>query len=212
MKPKIRMVLSVLLAVILAVGVLPVQSFAADPGCEEWTCPFPDVPEDSFCYVPVVWAAKHEFAVGTPSGDFQPDRPCTRAEVMTFLWRVKDQPEPVSKDNPFADVPDDSYYTKAVLWAAENGITTGLDSTHFAPDSPCTRAQAVTFLFRDFGCTPPASDDNPFADVVPGHYYYEPVLWAFEHSLTRGVTENTFAPDALCTRAQIVTFLFRTYR
>ena len=111
--------------------------------------------------------------------------------------------------NFFVDVPTDAYYYDAVLWAAENGITGGADATHFAPYASCTRAQAVTFLWRAAGCPAPKSSVNPFTDVAEGSYYYDAVLWAVENGITNGTSDTTFSPNATCTRAQIVTFLWR---
>ncbi|MDY3281723.1 S-layer homology domain-containing protein, partial [Dysosmobacter sp.] len=113
-------------------------------------------------------------------------------------------------DNPFVDVPADAYYTDAVLWAAGNGITGGTDATHFSPSNPCTRAQAVTFLWRAAGCPAPESSEMPFTDVAAGSYYEQAVLWAVENGITKGTTDTTFTPNAKCTRAQIVTFLWRS--
>ena len=112
--------------------------------------------------------------------------------------------------NFFVDVPANAYYYDAVLWAAENGITGGVDDTHFAPNAPCTRAQAVTFLWRAAGCPAPKNSEMPFTDVKTGDYYYNAVLWAVENGITNGTGDTTFSPDAVCTRGQIVTFLWRS--
>ena len=114
--------------------------------------------------------------------------------------------------NFFVDVPADAYYYDAVLWAAENGITGGTDAVHFSPNATCTRAQAVTFLWRAAGCPAPESSTMPFTDVAEGSYYEQAVLWAMEQGITNGTTDTTFSPNAKCTRAQIVTFLWRSQK
>ena len=114
--------------------------------------------------------------------------------------------------NFFVDVPADAYYYDAVLWAAENGITGGTDAVHFSPNATCTRAQAVTFLWRAAGCPAPESSTMPFTDVAEGSYYHDAVLWAVENGITKGTSDTTFTPNAKCTRAQIVTFLWRSQK
>lgn len=127
---------------------------------------------------------------------------------MTFLWRAEGQPAPTTTENPFTDVEEGTYYYDAVLWAVENGITTGTSATTFAPEKTITRSQAVTFLWRNAGA--PASEvENPFTDVAADAYFADAVLWAVESGVTTGTSETTFSPDANCIRAQIVTFLYR---
>ena len=121
------------------------------------------------------------------------------------------EPEPETTENPFVDVTDDAYYYDAVLWAAENGITAGMDETHFAPNEHVTRAQFVSFLHRNEGEPQPETTENPFVDVAEGKYYYNAVLWAYENEITVGKDETHFAPDNKCTRAEVVTFLYRAY-
>ena len=140
-----------------------------------------------------------------------PDRICTRAHVVTFLWRANGCPEPKSMTNMFPDVPNGKYYTKAVLWASEQGITTGYDDGTFRPDAECTRGQVVTFLWRANGEQAPMSSHNPFVDVSPSAYYYQAVLWARENGITDGRTPTTFGPTDACTRGHVVTFLYRAY-
>lgn len=171
--------------------------------------PFNDVSRDAYYYNPVLWAVEAGITQGTGERSFSPDNNCSRAQVVTFLWRAAGEPEPMRFDNPFADVAQDAYYYTAVLWAIENGITTGMDETTFAPDAPCTRAQVAAFLWRAAGEPEAAAADTPFADVAEDAYYYHAVLWAVENGITTGTTETTFSPDAVCTRAQIVTFLYR---
>jgi hypothetical protein len=129
---------------------------------------------------------------------------------VTFLWRAKGEPEPQSTKNPFVDVKNTDYFYKAVLWAVEQGITTGMDATHFYPNASCTRAQAVTFLWRAEGSPAAAAQSSPFTDVQnPEAYYYTPVLWAVENGIAAGTGGGLFSPDLSCTRGQIVTFLYR---
>ncbi|MGM9566828.1 MAG: S-layer homology domain-containing protein, partial [Clostridia bacterium] len=170
---------------------------------------FVDVPADAYYYDAVLWAAKNGIASGIDETHFAPDADCTRAQAVTFLWRASGSPVTKSTTMPFTDVPADSYYTQAVLWAAENGITVGIDETHFAPDAKCTRAQAMTFLWRAAGSPVTDSATMPFTDVAADSYYAQAVLWAAGNNITIGIDETHFAPDATCTRAQIVTFLHR---
>ena len=177
---------------------------------EKQVNPFVDVPVDSFYLDSVLWAVEKGITNGTSSVTFSPNNACVRAQVVTFLWRAAGSPEPVSTVNPFVDVEEDDFYYKAVLWAVENSITNGLDSTHFGPLVECNRAQVVTFLWRANG-SPLASVENPFTDVPDGTFYKQAVLWAIDNGIANGMTDTTFGPLAVCNRAQIVTFLYRTY-
>ena len=168
---------------------------------------FYDVPNDSFYYEAVKWAAGKNIASGVGNNLFAPDQPCTRAQIVTFLWRAAGSPEPENSGS-FSDVPASAYYAKAVAWAVENGITTGTGDGMFSPDAVCTRAQAVTFLWR-YEKAPVASRSNPFTDVAADSYYADAVLWAVKEDISKGTTNTAFSPDADCTRAQIVTFLWR---
>ncbi len=170
---------------------------------------FADVPADAYFGEPVDWAVARGITTGTDRTHFSPDDPCTRAQAVTFLWRAAGRPEPEGTNNPFLDVKDGEYYYKAVLWAVEKGITTGTDKTHFSPDDPCTRAQIVTFLWRAGGQPEPAGAGNPFLDVKDGDYFFGAVLWAVGKNVTTGTDRTHFSPGEVCTRAQIVTFLFR---
>ena len=170
---------------------------------------FTDVPADAYYHDAVLWAAENGIANGIDDTHFAPDATCTRAQAVTFLWRAAGSPATDAEVLPFSDVDANSYYTQAVQWAAENGITTGIDDTHFAPDATCTRAQAMTFLWRAAGSPVPESAALPFTDVPANSYYAQAVLWAAENGITIGIDETHFAPDAECTRAQIVTFLYR---
>ena len=174
--------------------------------------PFIDVKESDYWYNAVLWAYYHtpQITTGTSATKFSPNNTCTRAQIVTFLWRAKGCPEPTLTESPFVDVKDTSqYYYKAVLWAVENGITTGTDATHFSPNKGCTRAQVVTFQWRANGKPAPGTSTNPFTDVKADQYYYDAVLWAVGKGVTTGTTATTFSPDKTCTRGQIVTFLYR---
>ena len=170
--------------------------------------PFADVAEDSFYYDAVMWAAKKGITSGADATHFLPDALCQRAQVVTFLWRAAGSPEPENTVNPFVDVTEDSFFYKAVLWAVEKGITSGVDQNHFAPFAACSRAQVVTFLWRAEGC-PEADAAIPFTDVVEGSYYAPAVQWAVENGITSGMSANIFGVNTTCNRAQIVSFLYR---
>ena len=173
--------------------------------------PFVDVKETDFFYDAVLWAVNHEplITTGTSKTKFSPGKDCTREQVVTFLWRALSCPEPTNTQNPFKDVPADAYYTKAVLWAVENGITTGKSKTKFGVGDPCNRAQVVTFLWRAKYCPEPTITQNPFKDVPADAYYTKAVLWAVEKGITKGTSKTKFSPDQTCNRGQVVTFLYR---
>ena len=174
--------------------------------------PFSDVEPGMFYFEPVRWAVnrKPQITNGLSDDKFGPDATCTRGQVVTFLWRAAGEPEPTKTKNPFTDVKEGAFYYKAVLWAVENGITNGIDKTHFGSERGCTRAQVVTFLWRAEHEPKPGSSANPFKDVADG-YYYIAVLWAVEKKITNGTSADRFSPDDTCTRGQIVTFLFRNF-
>ena len=169
---------------------------------------FIDVPAGSYYDDAVLWAVENGITTGASASRFDPNGICTRAQAVTFLWRAAGSPKPETRTMPFTDVPVGSYYYDAVLWAVENGITKGTSDTTFSPNDTCTRAQIVSFLWRSEK-TPVASSRNPFTDVKPGAYYLDAVLWVVESGITKGTTAMKFSPDADCTRAQIVTFLWR---
>ena len=169
---------------------------------------FTDVHAEDYYYDAVLWAAQEGVTGGTSDTLFAPNAGCTRAQAVTFLWRAAGSPEPKSADLPFTDVPAGSYYAKAVAWAVENGVAKGVSETEFAPNATCTRAQIVTFLWRAQQ-SPASGGENPFADVPADAYYYNAVLWAVENDVAKGVSETAFAPDDNCTRAQIVTLIYR---
>ena len=170
---------------------------------------FTDVKKEAYYYEPVMWAVENGIASGTSANTFSPDANCTRAQVVTFLWRMVASPEPAAIDNPFVDVKADSYYYKPVMWAVGSKITGGTSATTFSPDDTCTRAQVVTFLWRTAGQPKPKGSVNPFTDVKADSYYYDAVLWAVENQITGGTSAATFSPDTNCTRGQVVTFLYR---
>ena len=170
--------------------------------------PFVDVVADAYYAEPVRWAVNNGITNGFSANTFAPEATCTRGQIVTFLWRANGSPYPETYDNPFWDVNWDDYFEDAVLWAVENGITSGMGDGSFAPGAPCTRGQVATFLWRACG-QPAPSGTNIFTDNAPGAYYYDAVLWAVEQGITNGMGDGTFAPDAPCTRGQIVTFLYR---
>ena len=174
-------------------------------------CPsavFTDVDISQYYHAGVDWAVLNGVTNGTSATTFSPGATCTRAQVVTFLWRAKGSPEPQSTVNPFTDVKSSDYYYKAVLWAVEKGITNGTSATAFSPADQCTRAHVVTFLWRTEG-KPAGGSGNPFGDVPAGAYYTDAVLWAVARGITNGTSATTFSPGSGCTRAQVVTFLYR---
>lgn len=170
--------------------------------------PFKDVKTTDYFKDPVVWAYENEITKGTSDISFSPNADCTRAQVVTFLWRAMGCPEVGDVKNPFNDVKDGQWYTEAVLWAVENGITNGTSANTFSPNAKVTRAQVVTFLYRTAKAAP-VKTDNPFNDVKAGQWYTDAVLWTVENGITNGTSKTTFSPNSVCTRGQIVTFLYR---
>ncbi|MBQ5467292.1 MAG: leucine-rich repeat domain-containing protein [Oscillospiraceae bacterium] len=178
-----------------------------------WENPFADVTEGKYYYKAVLWAYNHDPQVtgGTDTTHFGPNKNCTREQIVTFLWKAAGAPEPTSTTNPFTDVKPSKYYYKAVLWAVENNVTGGVSDTLFGVGRPCKREQAVTFLWKACGSPEPRTSESPFTDVQPGKYYFKPVLWAVENKITGGVTATLFGVGRTCTRAQIVTFLYKAF-
>ena len=172
---------------------------------------FHDVSRFDYFYDAVKWAAENGIASGTGRYTFSPNAVCTRAQTVTFLWRAAGSPLPRYRVCPFTDVQPSDYYYNAVLWAVEQGITTGLNATTFGPDVTVTRGQVATFLYRAASAAKP-STFNPFTDVKTTAYNYGAILWAYDNRITTGTSDTTFSPDAYCTRAQIVTFLYRYYQ
>ena len=172
--------------------------------------PFIDVVNDTYYADAVLWAVSNGITNGTSTTTFSPDASCTRAQMVTFLWRAAGSPEPTTNTCPFTDVDMDSYYGKAVLWAVEKDITNGTSNAAFSPDADCTRAQMATFLCRMAGGKSVGST-NAFTDIEPDMYYTEAVQWAVENGITNGTGDNKFSPNTVCTRAQMVTFLYRLF-
>ena len=170
---------------------------------------FDDVSPDAYYYNAVCWALEKEITNGTSAWTFSPNATCTRAQIVTFLWRAAGCPEAENTDNPFFDVASRDYYYDAVLWAVEEGVTGGTAPDTFSPNAPCTRAQAVTFLYRA-ASSPDTGSGVWFSDVPSSAYYADAVLWAALEGITTGTSRETFSPDTVCTRAQIVTFLYRS--
>lgn len=168
---------------------------------------FTDVIRGSYYEAAVAWALKEGITQGTGGGQFSPDMDCSRAQIVTMLWRAAGSPK-TDCATAFEDVTERAYYYHAVVWAFEKGITAGTAATTFSPDMPCTRAQIVTMLWRAAGC-PKSDDPLPFTDVDPDIWYADAVAWAVENGITQGTGSGQFSPDAVCTRAQIVTFLYR---
>lgn len=172
------------------------------------TSPFDDVSKDDYYYDAVKWAADSGITGGVGGSLFGSDQSCTRAQIITFLWRAAGSPEPKGAAD-MTDVPQDAYYAKAVAWAMENGITSGTGADRFSPHASCTRAQGMTFLFRSSKAS--ASGTPAFQDVAADAYYAQAVKWAADNGITSGIGGGLFDPDNGCTRAQIVTFLWRLY-
>ncbi len=170
---------------------------------------FADVPSGEFFTSPVKWAVQNGITTGTGHGIFSPKKGCTRGQVVTFLWRAAGCPEPSGSSSPFGDVKEDDYFYSAVLWAVENDITKGTSASEFSPDKTCTRGQIVTFLWRAAGSPEAETAENPFRDVKDGDYFLQAVLWAVKGEITFGTSQTAFSPSGECTRAQVVTFLYR---
>ena len=171
---------------------------------------FTDVASGAYYYDAVNWAVTRNITDGTGDSTFSPDAQCSRAQMITFLWRAAGSPLPRSAENPFVDISESDYYYNAVLWAVEAGITDGMDALHFEPGDTVTRAQSVTFLYRLAGAGR-SGTTSAFADLDMSGYYVDAVYWAVENGITDGTAEGTFSPDDACLRAQIVTFLYRYY-
>ena len=188
----------------------PASGEPCDGGPDCPSIQFTDVDRtpDSWYHEAVDWAFVNGVTTGVTATTFCPDRNITRAQAITMLWRAVGSPEPTTAENPFKDVSDSAYYAKAVLWAVENGVTTGTTATTFSPNNPCTRAQVVTFLYR-YEKQPAVSGANPFTDVSESAYYYQAVLWAVEQGVTDGTGDNAFSPNMTCSRAHVVTMLYR---
>ena len=194
------------------------------PGKNQYTCtrcgdtgvyetpekePFEDVDHNSFYRDAVIWATEQGITTGVDAAHFQPNSKCTRGQAVTFLWRSVGKPEYSENAPQFEDVGENRFCYDSVSWAVENGVTKGMDGVHFAPDAACTRGQIVTFLWRSAGCPEPTGEEMPFRDVKAGSYCETAVQWAVKNGITKGVKADQFQPNEVCTRAQIVTFLYR---
>lgn len=180
------------------------------------TTGFSDIKKTDYFYEPVYWAVDRNITVGVRDSHgvystFNPQGQCTRGQMLAFLWRMAGSPEPKSTNNKFTDIKPADYYYKAVLWGTENGIVGGYADNTFRPDGVCTRGQAVTFLWRYYDCPEPSSNSFDFSDNRSKNtYYYKAVLWASEQNITGGYSDGTFRPTGTCSRAQMVTFLYRS--
>ncbi len=203
---KTKRLLSLLLVFAMMLSLAPAV-FAAD---DAFVAPFTDVPTNGYYAQAVAWAVENNITKGTSETTFSPDVTCTRAEVVTFLWRAQGSPAPSDTQSAFTDVQAGAYYYDAMLWAVENGITKGTSATNFTPNNTCTRAEVVTFLHRAKGTPEPIGTESAFTDVQAGAYYYDAMLWAVENGITKGTSATIFAPNNTCTRAEIVTFLYRS--
>lgn len=177
-------------------------------GASASTDGFTDISSDKYYFDAINWAVGSGITLGTTESTFSPNDVCTRAQIVTFLWRAAGRPVYNDGVLQFVDVPQSAYYYNAVKWAERNNITEGTDSTHFSPNATCTRAQIVTFLMRAKRFTGDAPDVD-FVDVTVGSYYYKAVCWATKYGVTLGTDATHFSPNAGCTRAQVVTFLYR---
>lgn len=172
--------------------------------------PFTDVAETDYFAEAMLWALANDITEGTSETTFSPAAPCTRAEMVTFLWRAAGCPAPAAAESAFTDIDPEAYYAKALLWAEEQGITAGSGDGVFSPNAACDRAQMAVFLQR-MAKGRAVSAENSFADVAADAYYANAVQWALEQGITAGTGEGTYSPDAVCTRAQMVTFLWRGF-
>lgn len=195
-----------LLVCTMLLSSVPVSVFAEED--TQYVNTFTDVSESDYYYEAVRWAVETGVTTGVSSTEFGVNNTCTRAQVVTFLWRAKGCPVPVSTTDSFTDVSAGVYYYDAMLWAVENGIVTGTSATTFSPNNTVTRGQVITFLHRMMG-KPSSSTTNPFTDVSESDYYYDAVLWALESGVTTGATNTQFNPGTVCTRVQVITFLWR---
>ena len=181
-----------------------------DVKVEPFALPFDDVTENDYFHDAVIWALANGITEGTSDTAFSPNAGCTRAQMVTFLWRAAGCPEPTAAESAFTDVDADSYYAKAVLWAVQNGITEGTGEGLFSPDAECSRAQMAVFLSR-MTDGKAQGEDFAFSDVDGSAYYANAVQWAAETGITLGTGDGLFSPDAACSRAQMVTFLLRCF-
>lgn len=205
-----KLIIAVVAGIVLVAGIVVGVLFFLRRG---GSTPFEDVPKDYFYSKEIAWAVKKGI-VDDSDSNFYPDDVCTRGQAMTFLWKASGSPEPSPNFlNPFPDVPSAMYYHDAVLWAAEQRITHGDDYGAFWPDGPITRGQAIVFIYRAVG-SPDVDWDKelPFWDVTSTDYFEAAVRWAIDEKITTGIADNVFLPHDPCTRAQMVTFLYRCFK
>lgn len=188
-------------------GKVTVKATFEETSTEPESTVFTDMSTSAYYYDAVMWAVENGVTNGTSATTFSPDLACTRAQMVTFLWRAAGSPEPASTTNPFTDVSSSAYYYDAVMWAVENDVTNGTSKTTFSPDITVTRGQTVTFLYRNAGS--PTVSGSSFSDVAADAFYADAVAWAVENDVTNGTSATAFSPNAACTRGQIVTFLYR---
>ncbi len=184
------------------------------PCVDDETCPglkqFTDMPaRGNWAHNPIDWAVVNKITNGMTDTTFVPNGTITRGQAVTFLWRAAGKPAPEKTETPFTDLVEGAFYYDAVLWAVEKGITNGMTATTFNPGGSCTRGQIVTFLYRFAGSPEVETADSPFTDLKADAFYTVPVAWAVAGNITNGLSATTFGPDATCTRAQVVTFLYR---
>ncbi len=173
--------------------------------------PFPDVPSDAWFAEAVAWASENDIIVGYPDGTFAPNESCNRAQIVTLLWRVEGSPPPISESLVFSDVYENQWFSDAVFWAIESEVTNGRPDGTFGPYDLCNRAEAVTFLWRAAGNPKAGNSETSFGDVASGEWFSEPISWAATHGIAFGVSDGKFDPTAVCSRAQIVTLLWRAF-
>lgn len=214
----LKKTLALLLVLVMMMSVFTV-AFATDDASdnidEDFQLKFDDVGEAAYYYRSVLWAVMNGITNGIDAFHFLPEKVCSRAEAVTFLWRIAGSPEPTTTEPQFVDVPQYTFYYKAVLWAAENGITLGMDETHFDPSGILNRAQFVTLLYRYMG-SEEVEGESPFADVQNADaWYYDAVVWAYQNGITNGIAtddgEREFRGSDACTRAMTITFLYRAF-
>ncbi len=197
-----KRIVSLFLTLVIVCSCMAASVFAAPES-------FRDVASDAYYHEAVLWAVQQGITAGVGENKFGPNNPCTRDQIMTMLWRAAGSPGHQTAESAFTDVSQGDYFYDAVLWAVENGVTAGVGNNKFGPSNPCTRAQIVTFLWKARGSQEPTNTANQFTDVASDAYYAKAVAWAVENKVTSGVGNNHFGPDETCTRAQIVTFLWK---
>ena len=211
-----RILLGLLLLALLFPTTSPLISFGNTPTAPNASTTeasghpmiFEDVEESDYFYDAVRWAVEHGITEGTSDTTFAPKDYCSRGQVITFLWKAMGSPEPQSSSHPFTDIPEDAYYTKAVLWAAEQNIASGTSESTFSPNAPCARAQVMTFLWKLKGQPAATSSAGSFPDVTTADYFYAPVMWAAKEKITTGLIDSRFGAMDQCNRAQVVTLLW----